>query len=56
MSASETKKAARDKFEAVFERIRDELVGHLAKNGMPSEAIEWYRNVGNPASFRMLLC
>jgi len=45
MSASESKLAARNKFEAVFEKIRDELVSYLAKNGMPSEAIEWYRNV-----------
>ncbi len=47
MSTSEAKKAARDKFEAVFEKIRDELVNHLAQNGMPSEAIEWYRNVSD---------
>ena len=45
MSASENKKNARGKFEAVFERIRDDLVNHLTKNGMPSEAVEWYRKV-----------
>ena len=40
-------KAGRIKFEGVFEKIRDELVDGLAKKGMPSEAIEWYRNVGS---------
>ena len=39
------KAARRAKFEAVFSKIRDELVEHFAGEGMPQEAVEWYRNV-----------
>jgi farnesyl diphosphate synthase len=35
----------RAKFEAVFSKIRDELIEHFSGEGMPQEAIEWYRNV-----------
>jgi hypothetical protein len=45
MSTSETKAARRAKFDGVFTKIRDELVEHFAGQGMPAEAIEWYRNV-----------
>jgi hypothetical protein len=55
MSASDAKKADRVKFEAVFEKIRDELVDHFANNGMPSEAIEWYRSVRPPILSQQLL-
>ncbi|KAF4610428.1 hypothetical protein D9613_007036 [Agrocybe pediades] len=44
MSSADTKAARRAKFEAVFEKIRDELIEHFAAQGMPEEAIEWYRN------------
>jgi farnesyl diphosphate synthase len=40
------KAARRAKFEAVFLKIRDELVEHFAGENMPQEAVEWYRNVG----------
>ena len=39
------KAARRAKFEAVFEKIRDELIDHFAGEGMPQDAVEWYRNV-----------
>ena len=39
------KAARRAKFEAVFSKIRDELIEHFAGEGMPQEAVEWYRNV-----------
>lgn len=38
------KAARRAKFEGVYEVIRDELIGHFAGEGMPEEAVEWYRN------------
>jgi farnesyl diphosphate synthase len=44
MSASEAKAARRTKFEAVFGKIRDELLEHFAGEKMPAEAVEWYRN------------
>ena len=55
MSGSEAKKAARASFEAVYEKIRNELVDHLAKNGMPTEAVEWYRSVRPPRSSQNIL-
>jgi hypothetical protein len=39
------KAVRRAKFEAVFSKIRDELIEHFAGEGMPQEAVEWYRNV-----------
>lgn len=39
------KAARRAKFEAVFVKIRDELIEHFSGEGMPQEAVEWYRNV-----------
>lgn len=45
MSSADAKAARRAKFEGVFEKIRDELIEHFAAQGMPQEAIEWYRNV-----------
>ncbi|KDR80645.1 hypothetical protein GALMADRAFT_61244 [Galerina marginata CBS 339.88] len=44
MSSAEAKAARRAKFEGVFEKIRDELVDHFSAQGMPAEAIDWYRN------------
>lgn len=43
--ATTTKAARRAKFEAVFVKIRDELIEHFAGEGMPQDAVEWYRNV-----------
>lgn len=45
MSTPEAKAARRAKFNGVFEKIRDELIEHFAAQGMPKEAVEWYRNV-----------
>ena len=39
------KAARRAKFEDVFSKIRDELIEHFAGEGMPQDAVEWYRNV-----------
>ncbi|KAF8203335.1 isoprenoid synthase domain-containing protein, partial [Pholiota molesta] len=44
MSTAEVKAARRVKFEGVFEKIRDELIEHFAGEGMPAEAVEWYRS------------
>ncbi|KAH9479445.1 Farnesyl pyrophosphate synthetase [Psilocybe cubensis] len=44
MSTPEVKAARRAKFNGVFEKIRDELIEHFAAQGMPKEAVEWYRN------------
>ncbi len=49
-----TKNARREKFENVFEKIRDELVIHLKGEGMPVEAVEWYHKVDFP-SWRSLV-
>ncbi|KAF5381791.1 hypothetical protein D9615_005497 [Tricholomella constricta] len=40
---SSDKAARRAKFEAVFDDIREELVDHCKKEGLPTEALEWYR-------------
>ncbi|GLB41091.1 putative FPP GGPP synthase family protein [Lyophyllum shimeji] len=37
------KAARRARFEAVFDVIRDELVEYCKKEGLPDEALEWYR-------------
>jgi hypothetical protein len=39
------KAARRAKFEGVFTKIRDELIEHFTGEGMPHDAVEWYRNV-----------
>ena len=49
--ATTTKAARRAKFEAVFVKIRDELIEHFAGEGMPQDAVEWYRNVRARSSF-----
>ncbi|KAJ7265926.1 farnesyl-diphosphate synthase [Mycena haematopus] len=36
------KATKRAKFEAVWTRIREELVAHIAGEGFPAEAVEWY--------------
>ena len=33
------------KFEGVFTKIKDELIEHFSGEGMPQEAVDWYRNV-----------
>ena len=45
MATTAAKAARRKKFEIVFSKIRDELIEHFAGEGMPQEAVEWYRNV-----------
>ena len=51
---ADIKKARREKFENVFEKIRDELVNHLKGEGMPDEAVEWYRQVSFPPKSPLL--
>lgn len=46
MAINDQKDARRARFENVFAKIRDELIEHFKKEGMPSEAVEWYTNVG----------
>ncbi|PPR04308.1 hypothetical protein CVT24_013381 [Panaeolus cyanescens] len=40
---SSDKALRRQKFEAVFDKIRDELIEHFKGEGMPAEAVEWYK-------------
>ena len=54
MMSSGSKQTRREKFERVFERIRDELVDHFAKEGMPPEAVDWYRNVSATSASSIL--
>ena len=54
--SSEAKAARRAKFEAVFEKIRDELIEHFAGEKMPAEAVEWYRNVSETSCSRRAIC
>lgn len=37
------KVAVRERFEGVFASIVDELLGYLRSQGMPDDAVEWYR-------------
>lgn len=39
------KAAARARFEGVFDSIAEELLAYLKENGMPAEAIQWYKDV-----------
>jgi hypothetical protein len=45
---AEAKKAARTRFEGVWERIRDELLKHFASEGMPQDAQDWFKEVCYP--------
>lgn len=47
MSTPQAKAERRTKFEGVFAKIRDELVADFAGEGMPEEAVDWYRNVSS---------
>ncbi|KAK2460024.1 hypothetical protein APHAL10511_007947 [Amanita phalloides] len=40
---SDAKLARRARFHAVFPIIRDQLVDHVKKQGLPDSALEWYR-------------
>ena len=48
LGTTDLKDQQRQKFEGVFENLRDELVDHLKRENMPIEAVEWYRRVGPP--------
>jgi len=37
------KQAARQRFEGVFDVLRDEIVADFASKGMPQDAIDWYK-------------
>lgn len=37
----------RDKFLAVFERIREELINHMKSENMPEDAVTWFNEVGD---------
>ena len=52
--ATTAKAARRAKFETVFSKIRDELIEHFAGEGMPQEAVEWYRDVRTCSIFLIL--
>ena len=45
MSSADAKAQKRQKFEAVFATLRDELLEHFAAQGMPEDAKQWYRRV-----------
>lgn len=42
---ADAKALKRQKFENVFNVIRDELLSHFASLGMPTDATEWYHRV-----------
>jgi len=44
-SPIDKKLARRTKFEGAWGVIRDELLEHFGKEGMPKEATEWYQKV-----------
>lgn len=41
------KAAARARFEGVFDTIAEELLAYLKQEGMPAEAIQWYKDVSS---------
>jgi len=43
MSKADAKALKRQKFEGVFAVLREELLSHIAAQGMPEDAQEWYR-------------
>ena len=45
MSKADAKAQKKQKFEAVFATLRDELLEHFAAQGMPEDAQQWYRRV-----------
>jgi len=47
---------AKQKFEDVFPRIRSELIDHIAAQGMPKEAIQWYTDVRATATLHRPEC
>ena len=42
---ADAKAQKRQKFEAVFPVLREELLGYLKQEGMPTDAVEWYQRV-----------
>ncbi|BEJ12476.1 hypothetical protein CspHIS471_0209360 [Cutaneotrichosporon sp. HIS471] len=44
MATKEAKAAARARFEGVFDQIADELLAYTKAQGMPAEAIKWYKD------------
>lgn len=47
MSTADQKKAARARFEGVYDVLRDELIAHFQRENLPVEAQEWFRKVRN---------
>jgi len=47
--------ARRTKFEGAWKLIRDELLEHFGKEGMPKEATEWYQRVSCGSILQRLL-
>ena len=45
MSASQAKAIARQRFEAVYPQVRDDLLKQFEEHNMPKEAVEYYRRV-----------
>lgn len=39
------KAAKRARFEGVFDQIADELIAYVEGEGMPEEAVKWYKDV-----------
>lgn len=46
----EEKAQRRKKFEDAFQVIRNELLEHFAAQGMPEDAVDWYRRVSGDAN------
>ena len=45
MSTPQAKAAARQRFEAVYPIVRDDLLKQFEEHSMPKEAVEYYRRV-----------
>ena len=51
---ADAKAQKRAKFDAVFPILREELLGYLKQEGMPTDAVDWFQRVRLLAPLRLL--
>ena len=51
MSTPQAKAAARQRFEAVYPIVRDDLLKQFEEHSMPKEAVEYYRRVRSSPTY-----
>ena len=51
---ADAKAQKRQKFEAVFPVLRDELLAYLKQEGMPTDAVDWFQRVRLLSPLRLL--